>query len=177
MSHSWMRQVTLVNKSCHTHQWVKSYTSHSCVRHDSFIRVAWLIYLWHGSLIRDMTHTEGKKTGGDSLLKQRPRFHVCGMTRSYVWHDLFIRDMAHLFVWWLVHRARRPTVTRCRNNVCGFMCVTWLVLMCGMTHLSVTWLINPWYDSYIGHEDKRWLAFETTSSKSANESRPLQCLY
>ena len=42
-----------------------------------------------------MTRAQGKKTDGDSLQKQRLRFHVCDMTRSYVWHDSFIRDMAH----------------------------------------------------------------------------------
>ena len=134
--------------------------THSYVRHDSFIRVTWLIdtfdmtraYVWH-----------------DSFILVTWLIHACDMTHSYVWHDLFMRvtwlmhtcDMNHSYVrhdscirvTWLLEVpcsffigvlcALRTTLRgKCEWHD-SFICVTWLIHTCVMTHSYV------WHESFI----------------------------
>ena len=84
--------------------------THSYVRHDSFIRVTWLMHTC------DMTHSY---VWHDSFICVTWLIHTCDMTHSYVWHDSFI------CVTWLIHTCDMSQ---------SFTCVTWLIHMCGMTH-------------------------------------------
>ena len=100
--------------------------THSCVWHDSFIRVTWLIHVWHDSFICvtwlihmcAMTHSY---MSHNSFICVTWLIHMCDMTHSYVWHDSFICvpwlihmcDMTHSYVW---HDS--------------FICETWLIHMC-----------------------------------------------
>ena len=75
----------------------------TCVWHDSFISVTWLIhmcdmphsYAWFDLfvcvtlLIRmcDMTHSYVQH---NAFIRATWRIHMCDMTHSYVWHDSFI---------------------------------------------------------------------------------------
>ena len=77
--------------------------AHSCVWHDSFVCVTWLIhmcdtthsYVWHGSFICvtwlihvcDMPHSY---VWHDSFICVTWLFHMCDMPHSYVWHDSFL---------------------------------------------------------------------------------------
>ena len=111
--------------------------THSCVWHDSFICVAWLIHMcdmtrysrhtheWMMCVYRTMLRVHGMMlrvyriivrshlhVWHDSFICVTWLIHMCDMTHSYVWHDSFIR-------------------------------VTWLIHMCDMTRSYV------WYDSFI----------------------------
>jgi len=100
--------------------------AHSYVRHDSFIRVTWLIPMCVTWLIHlfDMTHSY---VWHESFICVTWLIHMCDMTDSYVWPDSFIRvtwiihmcDMTHSYVWYD-----------------WFICVTWLIHTCDMTHSS-----------------------------------------
>jgi len=88
---------------------------------------------WHD------THTHTNNESISSL--------TCDMTHSYVWRDSRVR------VTWLIHIQGANThssppqrISRCafeREWYESFVCVTWLVYMCDMTHLYVwhDWLI------------------------------------
>ena len=105
--------------------------------------------------------------------------HMCDMTHSYLWHGLFICDLTRSCVTWLIRTRHSLAVyrgyTTCNpcdmvthmNESChtwtrfihmcvliclwhdSFICVTWLIHMCDMTHSYVIWLIPMWYDSFI----------------------------
>jgi len=94
----------------------------SCVWHDSFACVTWLVDMC------DITHCWCMRRyhstylqWHDSILCVTCIIRMCDMTRLHVWHD-------------------------------SFTCVTWLIYMCDMTHLHVwhdsftcvTWLIPPY---------------------------------
>jgi len=72
--------------------------THSCVWHDSFMCVTWLIH------VCDMTHS---CAWHESFMCVTWLAHVCDMTRSCVWHDSFscmpwlfhVGDMTHPCVW------------------------------------------------------------------------------
>jgi len=106
--------------------------THSCVWHDSFMCVTWLIH------VCDMTHAMCDMTHScawhDSVKCVTWLSHVCDMTHSYVWHDSFI------CVTWLIHVC---DMTHSYSWHDSFICVTWLFHVCDMTHSCV------WHDSFI----------------------------
>jgi len=149
--------------------------THSCVWHDSFICVTWLIHMCDmtNSYVCDMTHscvwsvscsfvwhdsfgarhlekvvvrvTWLTYVWHDSIICVRWLIHVCDMTHPCVWHDVFI------CVTWLIHMC----------DMTHSYCVTWPIYICDMarfldaTHhlvkvfLSVTCLMYMWHDSFI----------------------------
>jgi len=82
--------------------------SPSCVWHDSFIRVTWLIHTCDMTLVyvRDMTHSY---VWYDSFICVTWLFHTGDMTLSYGWHDSCIR------VTWQLHTCEYDS----------FLCVSW----------------------------------------------------
>ena len=122
-SHGWYvtfaRDMTHVNESCHTYDWVMS---HIWMRHVTHMNES--CHTWYATFARDMAH-------------------------SYVWHDLFICITQHksfmCVVWILSERwCLRPprTCVYFITNVGhdSFICVTWhdsficLIHMCDMIH-------------------------------------------
>jgi len=79
MSHMWVSNGTHMNESCHTRH------TGTYGRHDSFIRVPWLIRMCA------MTHSYVQHDSQD----MQP--HMGDMTHSYVCHDSFV------CVPWLIH--------------------------------------------------------------------------
>jgi len=86
--------------------------THSCVWHDLFICVTWLIHMC------DSTHSY---VWHESFKWTTWPIHMCDMTHSYVWLFLFLYVTRLIHVW---HDS--------------FICVTWLIHMCDMTH-SYVW--------------------------------------
>ena len=98
--------------------------THSCVWHDSFICVRWLIHAC------DMTHSMAH------LLCDMTHRYIWYMTRLYVWLDSFIRVLLPMYTPW--HDLAYLHV---RHDL--FIYVTWLIHMCDANHLYV------WRDSFI----------------------------
>jgi len=175
MSDIWMSNVTRVNESCDTCEWVMSHArsiDQSClwtspVTHKTWHTWhVWHEYIWYGLFThvllvretwlihtrRDMTHSYARH---DSLICVTWLVHMWDMTRSYVWHDSFI------CVTWLIHVCDMTHSYMWHDS---FKCVTWLIHMCDMTHsyarhdsfICVTWLIHicdmahsyVWHDSF-----------------------------
>jgi len=143
VTHIWMRHVTQMNASSHTHlivyvRWlffsirviptwmvvpflfenfgVGRIPVYSYVWHDSFMCVKWLIHICN--MIH--SHTSGIIAGVTWLIQRVTRLI------SYEWHDFWIHvtrltsyDMIHFYVW----------------------CVLWLISMCDMNDLCM------WYES------------------------------
>jgi len=107
--------------------------THSCVWHDSFICVTWLICTC------DMTHSY---VWYDSFICVTGLIHTCDMTHSYVWHNSFI------CVTWLAHMCDMTSPYVCHYL---FIRMTWLILICDMTHFDI------WHDSFsfVARSEKR----------------------
>ena len=113
--------------------------THSCVWHDSFIRVTWLILC-----VTWLTH-------------------MSDMTHSCVWHDSLIRVNSFMCVTWLIHMCDMTHSSVWHNSS---ICLTWLIdsrdRLIHMWHdtlnidVDVTWHIykydmtlkNVWHDSF-----------------------------
>ena len=113
-----------------------TYTWHDSLTHDmNEWYVTWCTCTWHDSLTRDMTHQ-----------------YVTWLT--YTWHDSLTRDMTHLHVTWIsdtlhvssihVTRLKRQRLNRGRASftlihiwIDDYMCVTWLIRTCDMTHSDI----------------------------------------
>jgi len=139
--------------------------SPSYVRHDSFIGVKWLIYMY------DMTHLHvwhdasarvySANLSAVHNVKWSPwRIHMCYPTHRCVCHDSWT------FVTWRIRasifcKAKCSTSNKAHDS---FICVTWLIYMCAMTHptarvhpatqsalRNVTW--SPWltHMCYVTH--------------------------
>ena len=119
MTHSYMCDMTHSYMCDMTHQcyivdlllwlvclWVTRHDmTHSCVWHDSFVRVTWLIRtcdMTH-SYMCDMTHSY---VWHDSFICVTWLIRMCDTTHSYVWHDsftcvtwlIYMRDVTHLYL-------------------------------------------------------------------------------
>jgi len=131
--------------------------THSCVWHDSFVCVTWLIHVCVTQLIHvcNMNHFSFvgytssvcclciRKRSCHTHVSLCPKETCLGHKDTCVWHDLVI------CVTWLIH-------------LCLFMCVLWHVHVCDMTHSSllihvcvvtrscvwhVRWLCTAWHNA------------------------------
>ena len=106
----------------------------SCVRHDSFICVTWLMhkrdmtqyYVWHDSFsaVIHMAVPQGDES--------------CP-TYDWMSHVTHMNESCHTYEWVMSH-IWMSHVTPSNDSV---MCVAWLIQICHMTHSYV------WYDSVI----------------------------
>ena len=97
----------------------------SCMWHESFIYVTWLICVpW----LTHMCDVSLSHVRHDSFIRVTGLMHMYDMTHSYVWQHSGIHmcDMAHSYVW---HDSS--------------ICVTWLILMYNLTRSYV------WHGSFI----------------------------
>jgi len=108
--------------------------THSCVWHDSFIRVAALClnkasshYTW---LTRDMTYSF---VWLDSIICVTWPLHTCDMTQSYVWPDSSIHVTTLIHVFAMTHSCM------CHDS---FMYVPWLIHTYDVTY-SYLWDESP----------------------------------
>jgi len=121
------------------------------VWHDIFICVTWLIHMC------DMTHSY---VWHDSFTCVPCLIHMCDMTHSYmrhdnhsdVWHDSFtcVTWQSFTCVTWrvcILTSLRHHSNASCKR----FMCVTWLIHMCDMTHAYLPFFATPTYvcDTYV----------------------------
>ena len=136
--------------------------THSCVWHDSFMRVTWLIYAC------DMTHS---CVWHDSVTSATWLINKCDMIHLRLWHDLRLWHGSFIGVTWPVHEWHDPHVyMSIMTHICiylhiydSFMCVYSYIydsIIYAMTHPYVPWLIhmsvqcvirlnNVWYDAFI----------------------------
>jgi len=139
----------------HTYVWHASYIcvtwlihmcdlTHSYVWPDSFICVTCLMYLMMLLLAHfDVLHDE------DKLLCFKRLIRLCDITHTFMWHDSY----SYTCTWW---RCCWPILTCCMMKTSclawrdSYVCVTWLIQMCDVTHTyvwhasykCVTWLIH-----------------------------------
>jgi len=146
----------------HTCDMTRSY-----VWHDSFISVTWLFHRC------DMTHS----VIALAIWNAYGADFTCDMTRSYVWHDSFIRvtwlvhtcgmthsviSLAMKCVWSWLYDSFCTFISSIRIFECiwswllkrctyvwhdAFLCVTWLIPMCGMTHSTNSSAIYNEYEA------------------------------
>ena len=110
----------------------------SHVRHDSFISVPWLVYMWDMTLTLDVT--AAKHASQSHVSCETWLLHKCAMTRLHLRHDSLLRyDSLSL------HAASAYV----RHDSC--ICVPWHVHMCAMS------------PSYVCHDSstcETWLFIE-----------------
>ena len=108
------------------------------VWHDSFICVTWFVYNPHPSTMiwHDMTHDHTQSCVYDDMSDHH--------TQSCVWHDSFTRAKWLTIIvhtWLCVIMCTMIWHDMSHTWLCVIMCVTWLIHMCEITQLCVTWLI------------------------------------
>ena len=114
----------------HTH-------THSCVWHDSFICVTWLIRMC------DMTHV-----WHDSFISVTWLIHMCDMTHLYDLTQIIrVNESCHTYKWvmsleWGGSHAESCICLYLIIHMCtqSFICVTWRIHKCDMMHSHV------WHD-------------------------------
>jgi len=138
-------QVVLWHNSftCSMTHWYVPWLIHMC--HGSFEKrwlhlrtggiVAWLIYMWHDSVIYDLVD-------------------LCVLLLVCTWHDSFVRGITCLYVTWLIDLCHDSLICAMTRSY-----VTWLIRQeilasenrwyCGMTHLCAPRLIEMCHDSLI----------------------------
>ena len=140
LTHSYVMWLYDMSDACgaSTHSYGASTHSYGASTHSY---VPWRIHVWHGSF-------------GCDVLRQC----VTWLINMVAW---LIRTCHDSFMLCLVHMLTRPIHTWCDS----FVCVTWLIRTCDMTHsyvwhdsfICVTWLIHVcdmthwyvWHDSFI----------------------------
>jgi len=162
MSHICMSHVTRMNQSCRTFQWVmsacmdESCHTYTCVL--SRMRMMWSEWLFMIRMI--------KRSWPESWVMSQI-WMMWSMKDSYVWHDVLLCvtwlihmcDITHHMndvIWTISHGQNHGS---CHRYECcdliwmmwskndsyvwhdSFICVTWLIHMCDMTHSYV------WHDS------------------------------
>jgi len=107
----WVTRLIFTCNMTHSHVWHDSFT---CVWHDSFTCVTWLIHP------NDMTHAHV--------------WHESFMCDMAIHMESFMCDMAHSYGsnWW--HTACSQLSAHSGGWHDSFLWVTWLNLMCDMTH-------------------------------------------
>jgi len=116
-----------------------------CLYHDSLKCVTWLHQLcgMPYSYLRmcKMTQSYWLFVWHDSSIFMTWLVHMCDMTQSYAWRDSCICLMT--YVTWFVHFCDISHSMRDKNHPYmwhdSFGCMTWLIHICHMTHLCVTW--------------------------------------
>ena len=132
------------------------------VRHDSFIRGTWLIYVWrdicHACRVWicatwliymwDMTHIcvarymphKSSVARRDSSIYATWLICMCDTTHPYLWRDSSIRVRWHICIYDVIHSYVRHD---------SVICVTWLISSSCLSpthlwliHVYVTWLIH-----------------------------------
>jgi len=143
-----------MNVSSHTHEWVMSHShewvmshrryfsmrddkcdmTHSCVWHDSFMRVTWLIhgcgmayYMWHDS--SECRCAMNRRSLPIHILVSHT-WCTCDITSSYVRYDSLIRATEPMHISSIV-------TERCGAESRWFVCVTGFIHTCVMTHSYV----------------------------------------
>jgi len=119
-----------MKESCHTYEWVMLHISKSHVTH---MNESCHIYDWVMSHIRmsHVTHTNES-------------WHTYEWVMSHIWmsHVTHMNESCHTYEWVICHMPSR------RQMSWSFICVTWLIRMCDMTHSFV------WHDSFTSHAFK-----------------------
>jgi len=143
-SHVWMSHVKHLNEWRHTYEWV---TSHTWMSHVTHMNESRHTYEWVTSHIW-MSHVPHMN---ESSHLMRVCEWVTHMNKSHIW-------MSHTYEW-VTHMKEShtksnsqkldsslPLVRACDMTYVwqdSFICVTWLVHMCDMTHAYV------WHDSFM----------------------------
>jgi len=117
-----------------------SVTTHSYVWHDSFICVTWLIHAC------DMTHSYVCHDSSYVFV-----WHAGGMSHINDYTYVYIKKKC-IYVYIYIYIYIHTNMTREWVHTYEFICVTWLIQMCDMTHscvwrdafVCVSWLIHVW---------------------------------
>jgi len=126
-----MNHVTYMNESCHTYEWVMSHMNESCHTYEWVTSHIWMSHVTHIKCVA-LQHTTTPHT--------KASCHTYEGVMSHIWR----RRVTHM-------KASCHTYERVTSlEHASFMCVTWLIHMCAMTHSHtlhdafscVPWLIH-----------------------------------
>jgi len=119
--------------------------------HDAFVCVTWLVRVWHD--LPDAVKTWHDQVEAPDNMDNMLRYiwlmwrDSCDVTHVtwLMWRDSF--DVTHVYVTWLIHMWH--DITHAYGSRDSFVCVVWLVFLCGTTHDSFFCVIWPMSQSLV----------------------------
>jgi len=174
ITHSYMRHDSFIYDTTHSHVTWLIHTSHDPVircsmsglallimSHGSFTCETWLVYIWHDSSKRNMTHSYASRTRTHSYASRTRK------KTQYVWARSTGRHVS--LVWHLcVPHTHTHTHTHTPNVMCGHDSYIWGIWV---MHQG-TWLIHMGYEVVLHVTWPQAIWTEETSIWNTKHTKP-----